>query len=262
MKTEQHKNMKSLWRPWMFCKFFANVCDEFFAISQGEDSSADGASSLWAHGPARWCAATHSGHGIGHIAWDFTRFHSLFIIQVKMAGPFQIRLFFWTEIATMYFSLIYTQTLVLLLQSTGHYIVNSKTTVFFPTNQAKLIGIFHLFWHCLTTARKIFFHTINEGKHPTLVGFSPSLWPIPCASTPQESGVSALFLGLTPTLAGEKDDKRIFHSRRKRKNYSVERQRNRRIPTQVEKTRKDFLRPSTDPGQDLCVHRDQQEHVW
>ena len=122
MKTQQHKNMKSLWRPWMFCKFFANVCDEFFAISQGEDSSADGASSLWAHGLARWRAATHSGHGIGHIAWDFTRFHSLFILQVKMAGPFQIRLFVWTEIAIMYFSLIYTQTLVILLQSTGHYI--------------------------------------------------------------------------------------------------------------------------------------------
>lgn len=136
--------MKSQWRPWMFCKFFANVCDDFFAISQGEDSSADGASSLWAHGLARWRAATHSGHGIGHIAWNFTRFHSLFT-QVKMAGPFQSRLSFWTEIAIMYFSLIYTQTLVLLLQSTGHYIVNSKTTVFFPTNQAKLIGIFHLF---------------------------------------------------------------------------------------------------------------------
>ena len=147
MKTEQHKNMKSLWRPWMFCKFFANFCDDFFAISQGEDSSADGASSLWAHGLARWRAATHSGHGIGHIAWDFTRFNSLFIFVYTASedGRAISNKIVFLSRNRMYFSLIYTQTLVLLLQSTGHYIVNSKTTVFFPTNQAKLIGIFHLF---------------------------------------------------------------------------------------------------------------------
>lgn len=52
-----------------------------------------------------------SGTSLG-ISRDLTHCLYLFILQVKMAGPFQIRLFFWAEIAIMYFSLIYTQTLV------------------------------------------------------------------------------------------------------------------------------------------------------
>ncbi len=155
----------------------------FSAISRGEDSSADGASSLWAHRLARWRTATHSGDGIGHIAGIPRDFTHCLQYKRRFQGHFKQDTFFWTEITIMYFSLIYTRSNTAPEHGSLHCQLEDYNIFFHRSSKVN--------WHVppfLTlfdsSARKILFHTINDGKHPTFElasasGIWPSLWPIP-----------------------------------------------------------------------------------
>ena len=201
----------------------------FFAISRGEDSSADGASSLRAHGLDRWRTATHSGHGIGHIA-GIPRI-SLIVYNTSEDGrAISNKIYFFepkSRLCTFHWSIL------------GLCQYCSRARVI-TLSTRRLQYFFHrsskVNWHVppfLTlfdsSARKILFHTmanIQLSNLLVLVGFdhpcdrSLIWWFSPHdqiqaftiemrigASTPQESGISALFLGLTPTLAGLEKEK-------------------------------------------------------